>query len=107
MILQSDFLRSQVFFHRQRIIRAAFDRRIIGDDHHFLASHATNPRDHARRWHIVGIHIRRRQRPNFQPRRARIKQPLDAVAHKQLAAPFVPSASLSASAFVRQHRSFA
>ena len=37
VVLFGDFLRTQVFFHRHRVIRAAFYRGIVGHNHTLLA----------------------------------------------------------------------
>src|SRR5690606_21973084 len=34
-VLQGDFLGAQVFFHRERVVAAAFDGGVVGDDHTF------------------------------------------------------------------------
>ena len=69
-----DFLRPQVFFHGHRVIGAAFDRRVIGDDHDILPHDATDPRDHARAGGRVPVHAMRRRRADFQKRAARVQQ---------------------------------
>ena len=48
-VLRRDFLRAQVLLHRHRIIGAALDRRIVGDDHRLAAVDRGRSRRSARR----------------------------------------------------------
>ena len=47
-VLERDLLRAQVLLDGDRIVRAAFDRRVVGDDQHFAARHAADAGDDAR-----------------------------------------------------------
>ena len=48
-VLERDLLRAQVLLHRDRIVGAALDRRVVGDDQHLAARHAADAGDDARR----------------------------------------------------------
>ena len=47
-VLQRDLLRADVLLDGQRIVGAAFDRRVVGDDQHFAARDAADAGDDAR-----------------------------------------------------------
>jgi hypothetical protein len=70
--------------HRDRVIGAAFDGGVVGDDEDLAAGHAANPRHQPRPWCAVFVHVPRGERREFKEGRARIKQPIDALAHRQL-----------------------
>ena len=87
VVLLSNFLRAQMLFNRHRIIRTAFDRRIITDDHTFLPGDTTNTGNHACRWCCILpvfflIHAVSSQLRKFQKRRSRIEQHLNTVARQ-------------------------
>ena len=71
---------------RHRVVRAALDGRVVADDDAFGARHAADAGDDARARRVAVVHAVRRHRRQFQERRARIDQVLDAVARQQLAA---------------------
>ncbi len=48
-VLLRHLLRAQVLLDRQRVVRTALHRRVVGDDHHLAPVDPTDPRDHARR----------------------------------------------------------
>ena len=76
IVLHGHFLRAQMFFHRQRIVRSAFDGGVIGDNHHLLPSHAANPGNHARSGRILpgfSVYAPCGERGEFQERRALIE----------------------------------
>ena len=85
-VLLGDLLRAQMLLDRQRIISAAFDRRVVADDHHLAARHAADAGDHPRAGHFAVVHVARGELADLEERRARIEQPLDAVARQQFAA---------------------
>ena len=49
MVFPCDFLRAQMLLHGQRIVGAAFDGCVIGDDDAFVAAYASNARYQSRR----------------------------------------------------------
>ncbi|MNT36968.1 hypothetical protein D3C72_1730830 [compost metagenome] len=95
-VLLGNGLGAQVFFHGQRVIRAAFYRGVVGDDHALDAFHATDPGDHARSGDVFAIHLIRRQLADLQKRRTRIEQAVDALARQQFAPRGVAFLSLRA-----------
>ena len=89
-VVQRHLLRAQMLFHRDRVIGAALDRRVVGHDHAFPAAHPPHPGDDARGRGLIPIHAVRRQRRQLQQRRPRIQQVVDPVPGQQLAARGVP-----------------
>jgi hypothetical protein len=85
-IFQGDFLGAQVLLDGQRVVGAAFHRRVVGDDHAFDAVNAADAGDHRRRRHIAAIHVVSGELADLKKRRAGIKQAADAFARQQLAA---------------------
>ena len=81
-----DLLRAEMFLDRQRIVSAAFDRRVVADDHHLPARHAADAGDDARARHFAFVHVAGGELADLEERRARIEQPLDAIAWQQFAA---------------------
>ena len=59
-VLPGDLLGAQVLFHGDRVVGAALDRRVVGDDHAFAARHPADAGDDAR---TAGI-----RRRTFRPR---------------------------------------
>ena len=67
------------------IVGAALHRRVVGDDQHFAARHAADAGDDAGAGRLVVVHADGGERRQLEERRAGIEQPLDALAHRQLA----------------------
>ena len=59
VILFRHLLGAQVFFDRQRIVGAAFDRGVIGDDHALGAMNATDAGNYSSRRDIVVVDLMR------------------------------------------------
>ncbi|MCY1367921.1 hypothetical protein D9M69_548760 [compost metagenome] len=72
-----------MLFHRQRVIRTTFDRGIVGEDHALDAFHTADPGNYASSGDVFAIHLVRRQLADFQKRRTRIQQAVDALAGQQ------------------------
>src|SRR6476620_10583400 len=70
---------------RHRVIGAALDRRIVGNDHHLPARHATNACDDSAPWRIVVIHAPGGECREFEERRAAVEQEFNPFAHGKLA----------------------
>ncbi len=85
-ILQRDLLRAQVLFDRHRVVGAALDRRVIGDDHAFAPRDPADPGDDSGSRRFVAVHAARGQRSQLQKRAARIEQAIHPFAGQQLAA---------------------
>ena len=92
IVLPRDILRAQMLLHRHRIVGAALDGRVVGDDDAFAARDAADAGDHARRMHVAAIEAVGGQRRQFKERGAGIDQQIDALARQHLAARGVPLA---------------
>ena len=89
-VLERDLLRAQVLLHRHRVVGAALDRRVVGDDD---ARRALDPADAghdpgARR--LIVVQAVRRQRAQLEEGRARVEEAVDALADRELAALAMP-----------------
>ena len=73
-VLQRDLLRAQVLLDRDRVVGAALDRRVVGDDQHVAARDAADAGDDAGRRRLVVVHVPRRERRQLEERRAGIEQ---------------------------------
>src|SRR5690606_6982747 len=74
------------------------DRRVVGDDHHFLSHDAADAADHPGGRRGAVVHVLGGERRDLQERRTRIEQGGDAVTRQQLAPAFVACAGLVAAA---------
>ena len=84
-VLQRDLLRADVLPHRDRVVGAALDGRVVGDDHDIASRDAADARDDAGRGRFVLVHAPGGQRRELEKRSARIEQLFDALAHRELA----------------------
>src|SRR3546814_5475122 len=84
-IFRRDFLRAQVLFYRQRIIGAAFHRRIVADDHDLSPRYAANARNDSRAGHFAVVPVAGGKLAAFQEGRTRVEQARPALAGPQLA----------------------
>ncbi len=85
-VLERDLLRAQMLLHRDGIIGAALDRRVIRDDQVFVSVDPADARHETGGRRVVAIHAARGQRGDLEERAARIEECLDAVAWQELAA---------------------
>ena len=69
-----DLLGAQVLLDRHRVIGAALDRRVIGDDHHVLAMHPPDPGDDPRTGRGPVVQAMRGQRADLQERAAGVQK---------------------------------
>ena len=90
VVLRGDLLRAKVLLHRQGEVRAAFDGRVVRDDHALAALDDADARDHARARGLSPRTCPCGERAQFEERRVGIDQPLDPLARGQLAALAVP-----------------
>ena len=81
-----DLLRSQMLLDGDRIIGAAFDGGIVRDDHAIDAGDRADAGDDSGGRRRVAVHAVRRERREFEERRRRVDQPVDAIARRELAA---------------------
>jgi hypothetical protein len=86
MVFQCDLLRPQMLLHRDREVRAALDRGIIGDDNGAMAPDGSHAGDDACARSFILIHSVRGQSAELQKRRFRIEQCGDAFAHEHFSA---------------------
>ena len=98
IVLPRDILRAQMLLHRHRIIGAALDGGVVGDDDAFAARDAPDAGDDAGGMHVAAIEAVGGQRRQFEKRRAGIDQQVDALARQHLAARGMPLARRLAAA---------
>lgn len=91
-VVQRHLLRAQMLLHRDRVVRAALDRRVVGDDDAFAGGDPPDAGDDARARRLVPVHAVRGQRRQLQEGRAGIEERVDPVAREQLPARDVPLA---------------
>ena len=92
---------------RDRIVGAALDRRVVGDDQHLAPRDAADAGDDAGRRRVVVVHVPRGERRELEKRRPWIEQPIDALAHRQLALLAMPLDVLCAAALFRRRGALA
>ncbi len=56
VVLQRHLLRPQVLLHRDGVVRAALDGRVVGDDHAFATGHPADSGDDAGAGALVAVH---------------------------------------------------
>ena len=83
-VLEGDLLRAQVLLHRERVIGAALHRRVVRDDHALVPADAADPGDDPRAGGFVVVHAERGEGRELEERRARVEEPLDALAREEL-----------------------
>jgi hypothetical protein len=85
-VLLGHALRPQMFLDADRVVSTALHGGVVADDQAFAPGHAPHAGDDARARRLVAVHPPRRQRRQFQERRARIQQHLDPIAGQQFSA---------------------
>ena len=86
IVLPRDVLGAQMLLHGHRVIGAALDGGVVGDNHAFATRDATDAGHDAGGMHVAAIEAIGRQRRQFQERGAGIDQQVDALARQHLAA---------------------
>ncbi len=86
MILLGDLLRAQMFLYRHRVVRAAFDRRVVGDDDAVLTFDDADAGDHSGRGRAVIVHVECCQRRELEKGGTRVDEKLDALPRGHLIA---------------------
>ena len=86
VVLQRHLLGAQVLLHRHRVVGAALDGRVVGDDDALATADPPDAGDDARTGRLVVVHRVRRQRRQFQERAAAVEQGVDALTRQELAA---------------------
>ena len=89
-VLLGDLLRAQVLLYGDRVICAALHGRVVGDDHHFVPGHPPHAGHDTGRRSVAAIHLPGGQRAHLQERRPGVKQAVDPLPCRQLAALTVP-----------------
>ena len=85
-VLERDLLGAQVLLDGHRVVGAALDRGVVGDDHAGRALDAADAGDDAGARCVVVVQAVRGQRTQLQEGRAGVEQAVDALADGQLAA---------------------
>ncbi len=65
-VLSRDLLSAEMLLHRQRVVGAALDRRVVGDDDALAALDDPDPRDDARRRRVSAIELPGRERVQLE-----------------------------------------
>ena len=90
-VLLGDLLRAQVLLDREREVRAALDGRVVGDDHALLPLDDADAGDDARADGASPSYMSQAASAReLEERRARVDEPVDPLARRQLAARAVP-----------------
>ena len=97
-VLQRHLLRAQVLLHRHRVVRAALDGGVVGDDDALAAGDPPDAGDDPRAGGVAVVHAVRGQRRQLQEAAARVQQGVHPLARQQLAALDVPGAGPLAAA---------
>ena len=98
MVLGRDLLGPQMLLHGERIIGAALDRGVVGQDDAFAALNAADAGDQPGGGRRIAIDLIGGELAELEERRARIDQGGDALAGQHLAAPLVAFARRLAAA---------
>ena len=85
-VLERDLLRAQVLLDRHRVVRAALDGRVVGDDDAGRALDPADAGDDAGARGVVVVQAGGGERAQLQERGARVEEPVDAFADRELAA---------------------
>ncbi len=93
-----DLLRTQMLLDRDRVVRAAGDRGVVGDDHALATRDAPHAGDDPGGGHLAAVHPEGRERGHLDERRPDVEQPVDPVPREQLSASDVAITSLRAAA---------
>ncbi len=84
-VLARDLLGAQVLLHRDRIVGAALDRRVVGHHQALAPLDAADAGDDAGAGDVAAVHAVRGQLRQLEERAAGIEQHADAFARQQLA----------------------
>ena len=90
VVVERDLLGAQVLLDRHRVVGAALDGGVVGDDHALAAGDPADPGDEAGGRRLVVVHPRRRQRRELKEGGRRIDEGVDPVPGQQLAPRHVP-----------------
>ena len=85
-VLERDLLRAQVLLDRHRVVGAALDRRVVGDDHAGRALDPADAGDDAGARRVVVVQAGRRERAELEEGGAGVDEAVDPLADRELAA---------------------
>ena len=103
-VLARDLLRAQVLLHRERVVGAALDRRVVRDDDALAALDDADPGDDPGRRRLAVVELPGGERVQLEERRARVDEPVDPLARGELPARAVALDRLLAAALARRAR---
>ena len=101
-ILGGDVLGAQVLLDRNGVVRSAFHRCIVHDQHAGPSGDRTDARDESGGRRLSVVQIAGRQRREFQKRRPGVQQAIDPLPRQQLTAGNVPLARSGAAALTNR-----
>ena len=81
-VFERHLLRAQVLLHRHRVVGAALDRGVVGDDQHLAPRDAADAGDQASAGRVVVVQAVRRPAATARGTATRIEQLLDPLAHR-------------------------
>jgi hypothetical protein len=85
-VLARDLLRAEVLLDGERVVRAAFHRRVVRDDHALPTLDDADPRDDAGGRCVAVVELPRGEGVQLEEGRARIHEPVDPLSRRELAA---------------------
>ena len=85
-VLERDLLRAEVLLDGHRVVGAALDRGVVGDDDAGRALDPADAGDDAGAGRVVVVQAGRRERAQLEEGRARVEQAVDPLADRELAA---------------------
>ena len=106
-VLAGDLLCAEVLLHRERVVRAALDRRVVGDDHALPSLDDADPGHDPRRRRVAVVQLPGGERVQLEERGARVDEPVDPLARRELAAGAVSLDRLLAAAGGDERRALA
>ena len=89
-VLERDFLGPEVLLDRDRVVRAALDGGVVGDDHAGRPLDPADPGDDPRARRLVVVHAPGGERAQLEEGRPRVEESVDPLADRELAALAVP-----------------
>ena len=89
-VLACDLLGAQVLFHRQRVVRAALDGRVVRDEDALAALDHPDAGDDARRGRVSVVQLPGGEGVQLEERAPGIDEPVDPLSRGQLAPRTVP-----------------
>ena len=85
IVLPRDVLRAQMLLHRHRVVGAALDGGVVGDDDAFAPRNPPDPGDDARRMHVTAVEAMGGKRRHLEKSGAGVEQQINPLARQHLA----------------------